>query len=128
MASVVRLFVSACKEQPMQERKTVRAISGKGLDGDRYALGLGSYSSSPRPVARHVSLISSEAMDAANEEMIRKGLAPYEPHETRRNIVVEGIDVYTLLDREFLVGAVRLRGSDPTTPCLIPSVVSQPVV
>src|SRR5262245_26979156 len=124
MASVVGLFVSPRNGQAMQEKSSVRAMAGKGLEGDRYALGQGSYSKSPRVVARHVSLISREAMDAANEELARRGLAPFEPRETRRNILVEGIDVYTLLESEFFVGAVRLRGSDPTTPCLIPSVVA----
>ena len=53
--------------------------------------------------------------------MIRRGLIPFEPEETRRNIVVEGVDVYELLGQEFRVGAVRLHGSDPTRPCHIPS-------
>ncbi|QOZ31618.1 hypothetical protein XH92_07695 [Bradyrhizobium sp. CCBAU 53421] len=45
-------------------------------------------------------------------------------HETRRNIVVEGVDVYGLLGKEFRIGAVRLRGSEPTKPCHIPSAVA----
>ncbi len=123
MASVVSLFVSPGIGQPMQPRTSVRALAGRGLEGDRYALDLGSYSKVPRPVARHLSLIAREAMDAANEELVRRGLIRFEPGETRRNIVVEGVDVYALLEREFCVGAVRLRGSDPTRPCRIPSAV-----
>jgi hypothetical protein len=111
MASVVSLFISPGIGEPMQTRTSVRALAGRGLEGDRYALGQGSYSKLPRPVARHVSLIAREAMEAANEELIRCGLIPFEPEETRRNIVVEGVDVYELLGQEFLVGAVRLRGS-----------------
>ncbi|MBX9775367.1 MAG: MOSC domain-containing protein [Xanthobacteraceae bacterium] len=60
-------------------------------------------------------------MDAANEELNQRGLAPFGPDETRRNIVIEGIDVYALLGQEFCIGAVRLRGSDPTRPCHVPS-------
>jgi MOSC domain-containing protein YiiM len=48
-------------------------------------------------------------------------LVPFEPDETRRNIVVEGADVYALLGREFSIGDVRLRGIEPTRPCHIPS-------
>src|SRR3954453_464119 len=49
---------------------------------------------------------------------------PIEPGETRRNVVVEGVDVYALLHREFRIGAVRLSGSEPTLPCRIPSAVA----
>jgi len=72
-------------------------------------------------VIRHVSIIEREAIEAANEELARRGLVPFEPNETRRNIVVEGADVYALLGREFNIGDVRLRGIEPTRPCHIPS-------
>lgn len=121
MANVIALFVSSGAGKPMQARTMVRALAGQGLEGDRYSLGQGSYSRVARQVARHVSLIAREAMDAANEDLSRRELAPFEPAETRRNIIVEGIDVYTLLGREFCIGAVRLRGSDPTRPCHVPS-------
>jgi MOSC domain-containing protein YiiM len=124
MASVVSLFVSPGIGQPMQPRTSVQALVGRGLEGDRYASGQGSYSKLPRLAARHVSLIGREAMEASNEELSRRGLTPFEPKETRRNIVVEGIDVYALLGHEFRIGAVRLRGSEPTLPCRIPSAVA----
>ena len=124
MATVVSLFVSPAIGQPMQSRTSVQAFAGRGLEGDRYTSGQGSYSNLPRPGARHVSLITREAVEASNEELVRRGLIPFEPKETRRNIVVEGIDVYELLSHEFRIGAVRLRGSEPTRPCRIPSAVA----
>ena len=84
----------------------------------------GSYSNLPRPAARHISLIAREAIEASNEELVRRELTPFEPGETRRNVVVEGVDVYALLHREFRIGAVRLSGSEPTLPCRIPSAVA----
>lgn len=124
MGRVVSLFISPAVGECMQARTVVRVSAGQGLEGDRYALGLGSYSGVPRQVARHVSLIGREAMQAANEELSRGGLVPFEPDETRRNIVVEGVDVYVLLGQKFRIGAVRLRGSYPTKPCHIPSAVA----
>ena len=121
MAIVTALFISPTNAERMQACTGVRAIAGRGLEGDRYAAGRGTYSKAPRQLARHVSLIGSEAMQVANAELSRQGLVPFEPHETRRNIVVQGIDVYTLLDREFRIGTVRLRGSDITRPCHVPS-------
>jgi MOSC domain-containing protein YiiM len=121
MGRVVSLFISPRRGERMQPRTVVRALAGQGLEGDRYALAQGSYSRTRRQVARHVSLIGREAMEAANEQLSRLGLAPFEPDETRRNIIVEGVDVYALLGRDFRIGAVRLRGSDITRPCHVPS-------
>jgi MOSC domain-containing protein YiiM len=125
MASVVSLFTSPAIGQPMQPHNSVRALAGRGLEGDRYALGEGTYSKWRRPAARHVSVIAYEAIESSNEELVRSGLLPFEPKETRRNIVLEGIDVYALLGHEFRIGAVCLRGSEPTVPCRIPSAVAR---
>jgi MOSC domain-containing protein YiiM len=124
MGKVIGLFISPGIGQPMQERDSVRALAGYGLDGDRYALGQGSHSHRAPIVARHVSIIASEAIAAANAELTGRGLLPFGPGETRRNILVEGVDVYALLGQEFRIGDVWLRGSDPTRPCHIPSVVA----
>lgn len=124
MASVVSLFVSPGIGQLMQTRTSVRAFAGRGLEGDRYERGEGSYSKLARVSARHISLIAREAIEASNEELVERGLIPFEPSETRRNIVVEGVDVYALLGNEFRIGTVRLRGSEPTLPCRIPSAVA----
>ena len=124
MARVLSLFVSSAIGQPMVERTSVRALTGRGLEGDRYEGGRGSYSNLARVAARHVSLIAREAIDASNEELVRRGLIPFESSETRRNIVVEGVDLYALLGHEFSIGTVRLRGTEPTLPCLVPSAVA----
>ena len=127
MGTVVGLFISPAVGEPMQARSVVRALAGCGLEGDRYALGQGSYSRSPRRIIRHVSIIQKEAIEASNEDLVRKGLPPFKTEETRRNIVVQGADVYALLGREFRIGAVRLRGIEPTRPCHIPSVAANKV-
>jgi len=124
MGKVIGLFISPSIGVRMQATNSVRALAGRGLEGDRYALGQGSYSRHRRQAARHVSIIEREAIEASNAELIQHGLLPFEPVETRRNIVVEGAnDVYALLGQEFCIGAVRMRGIEPTTPCHIPSAV-----
>jgi MOSC domain-containing protein YiiM len=121
MGTVVGLFISPGIGQPMEACANVRALAGRGLEGDRYAAGQGSYSRAKRQVIRHVSIIEREAIEAANEELARRGLVPFVPNETRRNIVVEGADIYALVGREFRIGDVGLRGIEPTRPCHIPS-------
>jgi len=125
MGSVVALFVSPGIGQPMKSCARVWALAGRGLEGDRYAIGQGSYSQATRQAIRHVSIIEREAIELANEELVRRGLMSFELDETRRNIVVEGSDVYALLGREFRIGDVRLRGIEPTRPCHIPSAAAK---
>ena len=124
MGKVIGLFTSAAPGERMCAHVSVRALAGCGLEGDRYACGHGSYSRLEPPVARHVSLIRSEDIEAANKELMRRGLLPFSADESRRNIVIEGVDVYALLGQEFRIGDVCLRGSDPTRPCRIPSAVA----
>ena len=98
----------------MEERSSVHAMAGRGLEGDRYERGEGSYSRLARVAARHVSLIAREAIEAANAELVQRGLIPFEMQETRRNIVVEGVDVYGLLGKEFRIGFLgHFRLPDP---------------
>lgn len=124
MGRVVGLFICPAVGQPMHECSRVQALAGKGLHGDRYASGQGSYSHVTSRGARHVSLIGLQALEAANDELIRAGLKPFEPHETRRNIVIDGIDVYALLGLGFQIGQVQMRGSGIPKPCGVPDKVS----
>ncbi|HEX4107165.1 MAG TPA: MOSC domain-containing protein [Solirubrobacteraceae bacterium] len=93
----------------MRTVETVRAIAGRGLEGDRYAAGRGTFS--PRPGSgRNVTLIAAEALEES-------GAALATPQDARRNLVVRGIDLDALLDRQFRVGEVRCRGRRRCEPC-----------
>jgi MOSC domain-containing protein YiiM len=109
---VTHLFISPAAGAPMQACDEVTALAGVGLDGDRYAAGIGYYSGGPAP-GRHLTLIDQAAIDAANA-----GLAvPLAPAETRRNIVTTGIDLETLLRRRFRIGGVECTGIRWCPPC-----------
>jgi MOSC domain-containing protein YiiM len=90
----------------------VRAVPGKGFEGDRYFKASGTYSDHPGP-AREVTLIEAEAIDAMardNELTIHAG-------DARRNLVTRGVPLNHLVGREFTVGSVRLRGIRLCEPC-----------
>ena len=109
---VIAMFTAPAEGAPMQPRETVEAIAGQGLDGDRYAIEAGKFSGS-KLGKRAVTLIEREAITAANESYG----ADMAEHETRRNLVVEGVPLNHLVGEEFLVGGVRLRGYDLSEPC-----------
>ncbi len=96
----------------MEERAEVRALAGKGLAGDRYAIEAGKYSGT-KVGKRAVTLIEREAIEGARAEY---GVELDEA-ETRRNLVVAGVPVNHLVGREFTVGAVRMHGHDLAEPC-----------
>jgi MOSC domain-containing protein YiiM len=90
----------------------VRAIAGRGLEGDRYFNQVGTYSNRPG-TGREVTLIEIEAIEALKRDY-DIGLRP---GESRRNIVTRGVPLNHLLGREFKVGEVRLRGARLCEPC-----------
>ena len=63
---------------------------------------------------REVTLIEDEALEALFDEA---GLE-LAPGASRRNIVTRGVPLNHLVNREFCVGAVRLRGMRLCEPCL----------
>jgi MOSC domain-containing protein YiiM len=96
----------------MRSVKSVRAVPGKGLEGDRYFNASGTYSDQPGP-AREVTFIESEAIEAMardNEISIPEGAS-------RRNVVTRGTPLNHLVGKEFQVGRVRLRGVRLCEPC-----------
>ena len=82
------------------------AIPGKGLVGDRYFDGVGTFSPHPQKPDFEITLIESEKIDSFAAE----SRLPFSAFDARRNIVTEGIDLNALVGKEFLIGAVRLRG------------------
>lgn len=96
----------------MRSVARVRAIPGKGLEGDRYFNASGTYSDEPGP-SREVTLIESEAIDA----MARDHEVRIPAGDARRNVVTRGVPLNHLVGYDFSVGKVRLRGIRLCEPC-----------
>jgi MOSC domain-containing protein YiiM len=98
----------------MQCLSEAEAVAGRGLNGDRYAEGIGFYSPRPTdPGAREVTLIEAETLDALRAE---HGLT-LAAHEHRRNLTVRGVRLNELVGRRFRVGEVVLEGIRDCPPC-----------
>ena len=96
----------------MQDVAEVRALPGKGLEGDRYAERKGTYSSHHGP-DREITLIEEEALEALQRD--------YEHNltgaESRRNLITRGAALNHLVGRTFMVGEVKLRAIRLCDPC-----------
>ena len=109
---VVSLHIAPVGAAPMQSVRSVSAVAGSGLDGDRYFTRSGTYSNEPG-TGRHVTLIEIEAIEALKRDY---GVE-IEPGQTRRNIVTRGAALNHLVNREFAIGGVILRGMRLCEPC-----------
>lgn len=109
---VVSIHVAAIGGAPMTSVTNVLAIVGKGLEGDRYASKLGTYSNQPGS-GRDVTLIEIEAIEALKRDY---GIE-LDPGLARRNIVVRGVPLNHFVETEFKIGEVILRGTRLCEPC-----------
>ena len=109
---VVSLHIAATAAAPVQAVISVAAIAGHGLEGDRYATKLGTYSNDPGS-GRDVTLIEIEAIEALKRDYH----VELDAGRSRRNIVTRGVALNHLVEKEFKIGAVTLRGTRLCEPC-----------
>jgi MOSC domain-containing protein YiiM len=109
---VVSLHIARKMEEPMRSVECIRAVPGKGIEGDRYASAKGTFSDRVGP-GGEVTLIELEAIEALK----READVEIEPGAARRNIVTRGVPLNHLVGREFLVGGARFRGIRLCEPC-----------
>jgi len=115
---VASLHLAARPGEPTFSVARAEAVAGRGLVGDRnYWAGEG-----PRPRRRgagrasgvcDVTLIEAEVLDALAHE---HGIT-LTPAECRRNLVCRDVRLDPLVDQEFRVGTVVLRGLRLSEPC-----------
>ena len=110
--SVVSIHIAATAAAPIQTFKRVQAVAGRGLEGDRYFNAIGTFSNDPGS-GRDVTLIEIEAIEALRRDY----QIELEPAQARRNIVTRGVALNHLVNREFKVGNVTLRGTRLCDPC-----------
>lgn len=110
--SVASIHIAPKESAPSEPVAEIRAVPGRGLEGDRYYEGLGFYSNKPGG-GREVTLIEVETLAALDHELGIK----LSPAEARRNIATVGVPLNHLVDREFWVGEVLMRGVRLCEPC-----------
>ena len=95
----------------MEARPEADAIVGVGLRGDRYAAAEGTHSSKPGG-GREVTLVERETIAAVRADGVELA-----DHETRRNLLTEGVPLNHLVGQTFRIGDVVLRGVRLAEPC-----------
>ena len=110
--TVEAIFLASSPGSSPQRVPEVSAVAGKGLEGDRYFAGSGTFFEE-RKEGQDLTLIESEALGAlAAESGIELG-----PGESRRNVVTRGITLNDLVGRRFSVGEITCVGRRLCDPC-----------
>jgi len=101
---VEALVLAPAAEAPVVRVDAAMAVPDRGLEGDRYAAGAGTFASG-RPGSA-LTLVDAAVLDSLGRDI-----------DHRRNVVVRGSDLNALVGREFTLGEARCRGSRLCEPC-----------
>jgi MOSC domain-containing protein YiiM len=85
---------------------SARLLAGRGIEGDRYFLGKGSFSHW-RGTGRALTLVEAEALEDVGLSFAA----------ARRNVVTRGVDLNALVGVRFRVGPVECLGRRLCEPC-----------
>lgn len=108
---VTGIYLSAEAAGVPRSVPSARAVAGRGLEGDRYFTGQGTWSYERR-LWSELTLIEAEALEAAAASGVH-----LEPAGARRNVVTAGVELGSLIGRRFSIGGVELVGERPCDPC-----------
>lgn len=103
--SVAAVLIAPEAEAPLAPVDEVVAVAGRGLEGDRYALGRGTFSGPGR--GYQLTLAEGEVLDEIELRW----------EQARRNIVTRGIALNDLVGRRFWVGSAECVGRRLCEPC-----------
>ena len=109
---VEAIAVARAAEAPMTTLDEAMAHAGRGLEGDRYFAGAGTFSN-PASSGHDLTLIEAEQLEAIT---LTSGHTPT-AEDARRNLVTRGIDLNALVGRRFNVGEVECVGRRLCEPC-----------
>lgn len=104
--TVAAVLVAPDRERPLVRVDGANAVAGRGLEGDRYFDGRGTFSS-PGGRGYELTLVEAERLEAID--------LPWE--QARRNVVTRGIDLNALVGRRFAIGPVECVGRRLAEPC-----------
>ena len=113
--TVSAIYISVKRGGLQISVEKVRAVSGHGLQGDRY------FKEAPAPDTE-ITLIEAEAIEAAERD---QNLLLQES-DSRRNVVTRNVALNHLVGREFRLGTVSLKGLRLCEPCGLLEKMTQP--
>jgi hypothetical protein len=113
MGSLIQICITDAASAPMRTVHEIECVSGRGLAGDRYFEGIGTFSASAKKPSHEVTLVEAEEIEDFNVQFGTK----VKPEELRRNLVTRGIRLNDLVGQRFTIGSVTFEGIRLCEPC-----------
>jgi MOSC domain-containing protein YiiM len=114
---VEAIFVTAENGDLPEPVDCVRALAGKGLEGNRYF-----FADGDAGPGRALTLIAAEALEGLERDTgIVLGAAA-----SRRNVLTRGLDVNALVGKRFRIGEIECVGVELCEPCSHLESLTQP--
>ena len=107
ISKVFKIGISKDDGQKINEISEIEVLSGKGISGDRHFRDYNGYKG-------QITLIEKENIDYYNNKYKTK--IPY--IDFRRNIVTEGIELNSLIEKEIEIGTIKILPYQLCKPCL----------
>ena len=113
-ASITKIFIANSAEKSMKSLENAQLVAGKGIEGDRYFNGSGTFSEKLKGnPAAELTLIEKEEINYFNNSQQQQ----MRDEDFRRNIITQGIRLNDLVGKTFTVGDVTLKGIRLCEPC-----------
>jgi MOSC domain-containing protein YiiM len=114
---LLHIHIAPAASVAMEEVAAAHFVAGRGIEGDRYFSGTGTYSA--KPDFREITLIEMEVLEALarNEPRLQSSPIKLEPADHRRNLTVRGVPLNHLVGHRFRVGNAVLFGGRLNFPC-----------
>ena len=106
MGKVAEITISQTYKGIMESVSSIEVISGKGILKDRHF-------KENNSKIKQITLIEIENINYYNQ-LTGTSIPPI---DFRRNIITEGIHLNKLVDKEFIIGGVKIKAHDLCRPC-----------
>lgn len=108
------IYIASAVGEPMQSVDRIEAISGRGLQGDRYCAGTGHWQSIEGCQA---TLITEYDLRHAKHKTSPQIETALDNGGHRRNLVIDGLKTKQLEGKSFRIGSAVFRYDKPRPPC-----------
>lgn len=91
----------------VEDRDEIECVAGSGIRGDRYF-------DFKEDFKGQITFFDREVHEAVMEQF---SLSDLSPAAYRRNVIVTGVDLNSLIGKRFTIGGVVFEGSEEAAPC-----------
>lgn len=108
------IIIGEKAKEPLHYVESVHAVQGKGLEGDRYFYGQGTFNKPQLSQdVREISILPYETLSECN----RRLESSLDFLDLRRNLIIKNFDVSLLEDKVFTIGTAKFRIVRTCPPC-----------